>query len=353
MVAVLMVFATIACTREARRPVSTPRPMRVIPHRDTLASSRITRPATLGTDKRRDKSVATVNGIPILRSDWRKELARHGDLSKLKQRRVIVRRQLFAVTLAKLIDRELLRQEVDRLKLDVNVGHVADRFDALRHRFPGDRGLNRWIKSRRITKEELLAQFRDELSVEAILTHEGKLVITDAAIAAFYKAHRFLYYYPNRVRVSMISMYYPFYGDKEKNQKATQAKLNKIREQALKGEDFAALARMYSGHRQTGEKGGDIGYMDKGLNLVSMFDELIDKFQPGDVSKIQDMGEYCAIYKVTEREDAGVKPFGKVIDDLRVNLARKLAMPHRSELLKRLRNKAKIVISKEVTEVKE
>jgi len=58
-----------------------------------------------------------------------------------------------------------------------------------------------------------------------------------------------------------------------------------LRERAAAGEDFAALARKYSGDQITAKNGGDIGFLSKGA-MPESFDEALFSMKPGDISPV-------------------------------------------------------------------
>jgi peptidyl-prolyl cis-trans isomerase SurA len=62
------------------------------------------------------------------------------------------------------------------------------------------------------------------------------------------------------------------------------AKLNRLRERALAGEKFDALARTYSEDTGSASQGGSLGWMSPG-QLVSEFEKAMDQLKPGEISK--------------------------------------------------------------------
>ncbi|GAB4302350.1 MAG: peptidylprolyl isomerase [Thiohalomonadaceae bacterium] len=63
-----------------------------------------------------------------------------------------------------------------------------------------------------------------------------------------------------------------------------RAKLERLRERLLQGEDFAELARANSEDPGSGAKGGDLGWANPGT-FVGPFEQAMNKLQPGEISE--------------------------------------------------------------------
>jgi peptidyl-prolyl cis-trans isomerase SurA len=63
-----------------------------------------------------------------------------------------------------------------------------------------------------------------------------------------------------------------------------RARLDRLRDRVLAGEDFAGLARLNSADKQSAAKGGDLGWMGPG-DLVPKFEDAMTALEPGGVSE--------------------------------------------------------------------
>jgi peptidyl-prolyl cis-trans isomerase SurA len=63
-----------------------------------------------------------------------------------------------------------------------------------------------------------------------------------------------------------------------------RARLERLRERILQGEDFAELARANSEDPGSGAKGGDLGWANPGT-FVGPFEQAMNKLQPGEISE--------------------------------------------------------------------
>jgi peptidyl-prolyl cis-trans isomerase D len=107
-------------------------------------------------------------------------------------------------------------------------------------------------------------------------------------------------------------------SDAEKKQ--LLAKADDVLKQLNSGGDFAALAKKYSDDTGSAEKGGDLGWLQRG-QAVPQLDQVIFSMKPGQVSNVITTDYGYDIAQVLEHEQARVKPFDEakaaIADDLR------------------------------------
>ena len=76
------------------------------------------------------------------------------------------------------------------------------------------------------------------------------------------------------------------------------------------GEDFAELARQYSGD-SSAEAGGDMGYLHEGM-LPELPSETVSKLQPGEISDPVNLMEGVGIFRLIDRKPAETRSFKAV-----------------------------------------
>ncbi len=96
----------------------------------------------------------------------------------------------------------------------------------------------------------------------------------------------------------------------------TKKLLLKIREKALKGEDFTRLAKEYSYDLETKEKGGYLGEFVVEL-LSSPFKEVCEKLDSGDISEPVLSKEGFHLIKILKKKKERLLSFSEIQEDLR------------------------------------
>ena len=100
-----------------------------------------------------------------------------------------------------------------------------------------------------------------------------------------------------------------------RDEKATEAEINSLRQQILDGADFEELAREYSEDIGSALEGGDLGWTSPG-QLVGAFQDAMDSTKPGNISPAFRSQYGWHILQVEERRDKDVT------EDIRRNIAR-------------------------------
>jgi peptidyl-prolyl cis-trans isomerase C len=118
-----------------------------------------------------------------------------------------------------------------------------------------------------------------------------------------------------------------------------RAKLEQLREQILKGADFASLAREYSEDTATASKGGDMGYITR-QKAVPQIAETAYALSPGQVSGIIQTPYGLELIKV---EDKRARPFSEVRQELETEIRKTKA----DEAVQRLIDQYNVVIDKQ------
>ncbi len=109
---------------------------------------------------------------------------------------------------------------------------------------------------------------------------------------------------------------------------AARKKAESIREQALKGKDFAALAKEYSDDPGTKNAGGEIGFIQRG-QVVPEFEQAAFALKAGGISDVIQTPYGFHILKVDEIQEAKLQPLDKVKSEvetlIRTRKAKELA----------------------------
>jgi peptidyl-prolyl cis-trans isomerase D len=147
---------------------------------------------------------------------------------------------------------------------------------------------------------------------------EKSINVTDAQLHAAYTSNMDNFRTPERVHVRQILINTLDKSEAEKKQ--LLAKAEDVLKQLKAGGDFAALAKKYSDDKGSAEKGGDLGWLQRG-QAVPQLEQVIFTMKPGQISNVITTDYGYDIAQVLEHEQARVKPFEEVkasiADDLR------------------------------------
>ena len=224
-----------------------------------------------------------------------------------RQMLLIAKVQSLIVSSAKIADGEVFeayRDNFEKLNLDV----LSVNPDQLKDVAP--------------TSEEVKAYFtkhRDAFKTPAkvnirYLLFEPKnytrgVQVAPKEIETYYQSNQEKFGQPRRLRVRHILIKTDV-KDAEAMARARK-KAESIREEALKGKDFAQLAKQYSEDPGTKDKGGDLGFISRG-QVVPEFEEAIFALKAGGISPIIQTPYGLHIAKVEEIQEAKVEPLDKV-----------------------------------------
>ena len=156
--------------------------------------------------------------------------------------------------------------------------------------------------------------------------YEKQIQVTPKETEDYYQNNREKYTQPKRIKVRHILVRAEA-KETEASAKARK-KAESIRDEAVKGKDFAQLAKQYSEDLGTKDHGGDLGYLTRG-QLVPEFEQEAFSLEVGEISKVIQTPYGLHILKVDEIQEAKAEPLEKVKDQivtfLRTRKTRELA----------------------------
>jgi peptidyl-prolyl cis-trans isomerase C len=151
---------------------------------------------------------------------------------------------------------------------------------------------------------ERMDEVKKKLLVEMDLKKklEAEIKLTDEELKKVYEQYKEKFKTGEQIRASHILV---------KDEKTAQD----VEAQLKKGGNFADLAKKYSTD-STKEKGGDLGWFDKG-KMVPEFDKAAFGLKDGETSGIIKTNFGYHIIKVTGKRPAGYAPFDEVKDQIK------------------------------------
>ena len=260
------------------------------------------------------KTVATVNGTIIDEAKLdaavagiRRHMARQGQMmpdEALPQIRENV--------LDHLIGEELLHQDSRRQGLAVDEKAIQEELTAMRQNFKDEQAFDSALAAAGMSQAQLAERMRRQASIQKLIETRisPEVKVTDAQANEFYTAHPDLFVSPEQVRARHILVRADKNAEAEVRSAARQ-RLDDIRQKALAGEDFAALAQAHSEDPGSKEKGGDLGFFGRG-RMVKPFEEAAFALPLKQISEIVETEYGYHLIQVTERKDAGTVSFEEV-----------------------------------------
>jgi peptidyl-prolyl cis-trans isomerase D len=139
--------------------------------------------------------------------------------------------------------------------------------------------------------------------------------LSDADLEKYYQRHIDRFEVPEQVRAAHLLIRVP-QGASDAVKAEKKAQIEKLRERAQKGEDFAALARTHSEDPSSGVQGGDLGFFARGT-MVPAFENAAFALNVGDVSEVVTTDYGYHLIRLNDRQDAQIKPLAAVIEEVR------------------------------------
>lgn len=177
-----------------------------------------------------------------------------------------------------------------------------------------------------VTPEEIRAYYQahkaqyqipEKRALQLLVVDEAKvgerITVPDAELRKLYDANKDQFRTPDRVHVRHILLKTT---DKPKDEiPKIRARAEELLKQLKAGADFAELAKKNSEDVGSAVKGGDIGWIVKG-QTVANFESAAFSLKPKELSGVITTEYGFHILQVLEKEDARVKPFEEVKDQL-------------------------------------
>lgn len=182
------------------------------------------------------------------------------------------------------------------------------------------------------TKEvqQAIERAKEQVIVQAYVFEQLKSKVNEQAIETEYKTlkEKFMKEVKDKKEVKVRHILF-------KDEAGAKAALKRLKA----GEDFQKLARELSVDKQSGQDGGDLGYVLEGT--VPDFDSALKSLKSGQVSKAPTKTSFgYHLFKVDDRRNAKPPKF----EDVKAQLGSRVQQKAFLELVKRLRDKASVEI---------
>jgi peptidyl-prolyl cis-trans isomerase C len=297
------------------------------------------------------KVIARVNGQPIYEDQLKPELEknlsawkRHG----MRKDDTSVVKRLQTKILNQVIGDVLINQESKKRAVENIEEKVDQRIKELEAKHGAGQGMERYLKIRGITLDDLRESLKGRVRVDEYLKEQGVLEpeIPESRIREMYDADPGSFSREETARVSHILIAVDAAaGPEEKDRLRQQAE--QIRKEILAGKDFAEMAKAHSACRSA-SAGGDLGRIKKGF-MPAEFDAAAFSLAPDAVSDVVETRFGFHIIKLVDKSPAGVVPYEQMRDFLKKYLQEEESKKRLESHIAELRQRSEIEIVGSVT----
>jgi len=147
----------------------------------------------------------------------------------------------------------------------------------------------------------------------------GQVQVTPADLQSYYRDHQDQYRVPEQVEVRHILIKTPLPGPDGKTDdnavKAAKTKAENVLKQVQAGGNFAELAKKNSDDTVSAEKGGDLGWINRG-QTVPEFEKAAFGLKKGETSGLIQSSYGFHIIQLIDKHDAHLKSLAEVKDEI-------------------------------------
>ncbi len=286
--------------------------------------------------------LATVNGVEISRDEFDKKYAKMTKAFTTRNKEIpegLAKRYKESI-LKQIVDKELLGQKIAASGVKVEGPELDREFDDYKKMFRTDDNFERYLKSSDISIDQIKENISHNLAVQKLLEQQGDLAVNEDEVKKYYEENEKRYEVKEQVRASHILL--KVAKDDKAADAAAKKKADEVYKEAVKKDaDFAELAKKHS-QGPTASRGGDLSFFTRG-RMVPDFEKVAFEMKVGDISKPVKTQFGWHIIKVTERKEGRQRPFDEVKESIEKLLRNKKSRKAKADLLKMLRDEAKVV----------
>ncbi len=163
--------------------------------------------------------------------------------------------------LEKLIEERLLLQQAGPLGVQVRDKEVDEAVREIKQRFPNQDLFEQALAREGLSPDEFKNRIRNQIIVKKVVDKQirSAVEITDDEAAKYYEKHKDELKEPQKVHIRHILI------KSGKDKAKALAKAREVQGLLKKGSSFESLAKEYSDDEETRDKGGDLGFISKGM----------------------------------------------------------------------------------------
>lgn len=153
---------------------------------------------------------------------------------------------------------------------------------------------------------------------------------------------------PTQVRAAHILIRFRNRTGETRPKEEAEALIKQLRERALSGESFEALAMEYSEDPSAKRNKGDLGFFGRGKMVKSFEEKAFEMREPGEISGVIETGFGFHVLKLIERQDGELKPFDEVKDGIIANMETEFRRERRIDYVDRIKAESGLVLYEDI-----
>ena len=244
--------------------------------------------------------------------------------------------------LKNMIEERLLVQKAVELGMtaDTDVIKYLDRLRS-ENDLPSIEALEQTMRQQGINPVEFRKRIKEQSLKEQVLGREVyyRIQVSTSEIKTFYEANRDKFDRPEQVRLQEILI--ASNGKTPSEVEGLRKRAEEVLEKARGGEVFGDLVAQYSEGPAAKEWGGDLGFFGRG-KLPKEVEEIVFSLRRGQITDIVEGRDGFRIFKVIEKNIAGIQPLDSVKDQIRTKLVEDKAVPAVRKYMETLRRQSYI-----------
>lgn len=253
---------------------------------------------------------------------------------------IAIRRLQALVTAPVTVSSQEVRDTYQKNNIKIKFDYAVITADSLRNQInPSDADLEAYFKKNAARYAQAVPEQR-QISYIAFTANDvpgGIPQPTQAQIEQYYNDHKSDYMVPEQVDARHILISVPANAD-AKTVAAAQAKAESILKQLKGGANFAAMAKKYSDDPGSKDKGGELGFVQRG-EMVPAFDNAIFTQPVGELTVVRSQYGFHVV-QVESRQPAHQKALNEVLPDIQATLIRNQTAAAESQYAQQLTSEA-------------
>ncbi|MCB1009746.1 MAG: peptidylprolyl isomerase [Acidobacteria bacterium] len=289
--------------------------------------------------------VAKIGQIEVTRDDLLSRAAEaRGALAERGVQQPPATRSFYRAVLDDIIGNRLLYQDLVARGLTAPKVDVDQRFAEIRGRYASDEEFDRALASRGFDRDRLRSELTEGMTVQRWVQQEvvPSLEVTPEMVQQFYDDNADQMVAAEAVRVSHLLVGVPRGAD-DATRAASRQKAEALRARIAGGEDFSAVAREASDDRGSAERGGDLGWVQRG-QTVPTFEDAAFSLAPGTLSPLVESPFGFHVLEVAEKRPEKKMTVDEARPQIEALLQQRLLEIKVRDAVQELAGKAKIEI---------